>query len=129
MRMRLWTIGCASLFLASCGSLPARDVKPETDLEVLRLGVEQLTRERQPTGAIQRAEDAQDGEQLFGLTIALEDTNWLQNDDKRRIREFVDKATRRIALSRLPSCSWYEFACNRRRRDLTREIDAAGKPP
>lgn len=88
-----------------------------------------MTRERQPTGAIQRAEDAQDGEQLFGLTVALEDTNWLQNDDKRRIRAFVTKATRRIELSRLPDCRWYEFACNRRRRELSKQIEHAARPP
>lgn len=93
------------------------------------MGVEALTRERQPTGAIQRAEDAANGEQAFALLIALEDTNWLQNDDKRRTREFVNKATRRIELSRLPTCSWWQITCRRMRRDVQREIDSDPDPP
>lgn len=93
-------------------------MRPANDLEILRLGVEQLTRERQPQGPVTRVEDATDGQQLFHLGIALEDTNWLQNDDKRRIRTFVDKATKRIELSRLPVCSWYQWRCMARRRAL-----------
>ena len=48
MKTRAWITGCAVIFLASCASLPANDARPETDLELLRLGVEQLTRERYP---------------------------------------------------------------------------------
>lgn len=91
--------------------------------------MEQLTREREPQGVVTRTEDAKDGEQLFGLTIALEDTNWLQNDDKRRIRRFVNAATLRIEQSRLPSCSWYQWRCLRTRRALQAAIDDAGTPP
>lgn len=122
MKIRNWIIGCALIFLASCASSPARDASPATDLELLRMGVEQLTRERQPQGTVTRAEDATNGQELFGLTIALEDTNWLQNDDKRRTRTFVDKATRRIEATRF-TCSWWEFFCKARRRTL-----AAGQP-
>ena len=117
------------IFLASCASLPANDARPATDLELLRLGVEQLTRERQPTGEVTRVEDAATGGQLFGLTIALEDTNWLQNDDKRRTRAFVDRATRRIELSRLPTCSWWQLRCQARRREAQRALDAVPVSP
>lgn len=91
--------------------------------------MEELTRERQPQGPVTRAEDATNGQEAFGLLIALEDTNWLQNDDKRRLRRFVNAATSRIELSRLPTCSWYQWRCQRARRALQAEIDAAGTPP
>ena len=91
--------------------------------------MEQLTRERQPTGEVTRVEDATDGSQLFGVAIALEDTNWLQNDDKRRTRAFVDRATRRIALSRLPTCSWWQLRCQARRREAQRALDAVPVSP
>ena len=129
MRIPTWIIGCALIFLASCASLPANDARPATDLELLRLGVEQLTRERQPQGAVTRAEDATNGGELFGLAIALEDTNWLQNDDKRRTRAFVDRATRRIELSRLPTCSWWQLRCQARRREAQRALDAIPASP
>lgn len=89
--------------------------------------MEQLTREREPTGQVTRVEDAATAEQLFGLAIALEDVNWLQNDDKRRTRAFVDKATRRVELSRLPACRWWQVQCKLERRALRRDLDAA--PP
>lgn len=91
--------------------------------------MEQLTRERQPTGEVTRVEDAATGGQLFGLAIALEDTNWLQNDDKRRTRQFVDRATRRIELSRLPACSWYQLRCKAARRAIERELDTPPPAP
>lgn len=119
MRIPTLIIGCALIFLTSCASSPAKDASPATDLELLRLGVEQLTRERQPQGPVTRAEDARTGQELFGLTIALEDTNWLQNDDKRRTRTFVDKATRRIEATRI-TCSWWNLACKSRRKALAR---------
>ena len=129
MRTLTWITGCAAIFLASCASLPANDARPATDLELVRLGVEQLTRERQPTGTVTRAEDAATGEQLFGLTIALEDALWLSNDDKRRTRDFVERATRRIELSRLPSCRWWQLRCQADRRAIQRQLDTAPAPP
>lgn len=76
-----------------------------------------------------RVEDAANNRQLFDVAVALEDTNWLQNDDKRRTRDFVDQATRRIALSRLPTCSWWQLRCQARRRAIERELDTAKSPP
>lgn len=128
MRILTLTIGFAAIFLASCGTLPASDVKPATDLELLRLGVQELTRERQPQGATQRVEDAAKGEQLYGLALELEGVNWLQNDDKRRLWRFVDKGTRRIELSRLPTCGWWQIKCHLVRRRAQGTIDAIGPP-
>lgn len=91
--------------------------------------MEQLTRERQPTGPVTRAEDATDGDQLFGLTIALEDTVWLLNDDHRRTRAFVERATRRVELSRLPACSWWQLRCKADRRALQRQLDSLELSP
>lgn len=91
--------------------------------------MEQLTREREPTGQVTRAEDAATGEQLFALTIALEDTVWLLNDDHRRTRAFVDQATRRVELSRLPPCRWWQVQCRLERRALVRELDAPPPAP
>lgn len=129
MRILTLIIGCAVMCLSSCATSPANDVKPVTDLEVLRLGVQQLTRERQPQGSVTRVEDAATGDQLFGLSIALEDTVWLLNDDHRRTREFVDRASRRIELSRLPTCSWWQWRCIRERNRIQRQIDAAPLKP
>lgn len=129
MRIPTWITGCGLIFLASCASLPANDARPANDLELLRLGVEQLTRERQPQGAVTRAEDATNGGELFGLAIALEDTVWLSNDDKRRTRAFVDRATRRIELSRLPSCSWWQLGCKATRRAIERQLDSTTASP
>lgn len=91
--------------------------------------MEQLTRERQPQGTPSRVEDATTNRELFNVAVALEDTNWLQNDDKRRTRAFVDRATRRIELSRLPTCSWWQFRCQARRRALERQLDTPPAPP
>lgn len=70
-----------------------------------------------------RAEDVTTGEEAFGLLIALEDAVWLSNDDKRRVRDFVDKATRRIEASRLPACPWWSVPCRLERRALARQLD------
>ena len=128
MRTPTWIIGCAVLFLTSCSSLPANDARPATDLELLRLGVQELTRERQPQGPVQRVEDAKTGEGLFGIAVELEAVNWLQNDDKARLRRFVDKGTKRIELSRLPTCSWVNIKCILLRRRTQATIDAIGPP-
>ncbi len=109
--------------------MPANDARPATDLELVLLGVEQLTRERQPQGAVTRAEDATNGQELFGLTIALEDALWLSNDDKRRTRDFVERATRRIELSRLPTCRWYQWRCQAERRAIQRQLDTPPASP
>ena len=61
---------------------------------------------------------------MFNLGIALEDTNWLQNDDKRRIVAFVDSATKRIELARLPACTWWQFRCKAERRAAQATLDA-----
>lgn len=98
-------------------------------MQLLRLGVQQLTRERQPQGAVTRTEDATDGTQLFNLAISLEDTNWLQNDDKRRTRAFVDAATRRIELSRLPTCSWWHLRCKAERKAIEQDLDKPEPDP
>ena len=93
------------------------------------MGVKELTRERQPQGEVTRLVDARKNSQLFGLAVALEDTNWLQNDDKRRTYAFVDKATRRIELSRMLQCSWVNIACKLRRREVQQRIDAIDLAP
>lgn len=93
------------------------------------MGVTELTREREPQGAVTRTEDAGDGRGLYLLAIALEDTNYLQNDDKRRIDRFVKSATRRIQLSRLPVCRWWQVRCKRDRAELQRLIDQVPPEP
>ncbi len=129
MKTRTWMLALLSLGLLSCASSPASVDSHATDLELVRLGVDQLTRERQPQGAVTRAEDVTDTSQAFGLLISLEDTNWLQNDDKRRVRDFVHKATYRIELGRLPTCRWvWDFRCRRERKAIQERIDAADKP-
>lgn len=129
MKTRTWLPALLALGLSSCGSLPARDVKPATDLAVMRDGVRELTRERQPQAKVTRAEDVTTVGEAGSLLIALEDTNWLQNDDKRRLWRFVDRATRRIELALEPPCPWYSISCRidqaARRRELAPEAAAS----
>jgi hypothetical protein len=63
------------------------------------------------------------------LAVALEDTNWLQNDDKRRIDAFVDQAVRRIRAARMPTCRWFQLTCKAERRAAQKAVDNPGQPP
>lgn len=129
MTTRTWIAGCLALCLSACATLQGSAAKPENDLELLRLGVQQLTRERHPQGPVVRVEDAATDGQLFNLAIALEDTNWLQNDDKARLRAFVDAAVARIQLARRAPCRWWQLTCRADRKAAELALDNPKQPP
>lgn len=101
-------------FLTACATSPASDVRPATDLQVLRLGVDALTQPRLPAGDVQRLEDAATVGQAWDYAADLEDALWLSNRDKANLRTFVDKATAAIEQSRLPECRWWQRSDCRR---------------
>jgi hypothetical protein len=98
------------LSLTACGLLRGKDVRPATDLQVLRLGVQALTEPRTPAGDVQRLEDAATVGQAWDYAGDLEDALWLSNRDKANLRQFVNKATAAIEASRLPECRWFQPA-------------------
>lgn len=76
-----------------------------------RLAVNSMTQPRQPNADVKRVEDAQDTGQLFALAMAQEETIWLSNQDKARIRTFVNDALDLIEKSRRAPCSRWNIFC------------------
>lgn len=107
-------LGLTLLFLSACGSLPERGVSSESDLDVLVMGVEEMAVEREPASDVKRAEDVQTTGEGWSLLLALEDVDWLHEDDKARIVRFVKRATDRIREARNPPCSLWERLTRRR---------------
>ena len=114
MLTRLSLTFALSLSLTACATSPARDVRPATDLQVLRLGVDALTQPRLPAGDVQRLEDAATVGQAWDYAADLEDALWLSNRDKANLRTFVEKASAAIEESRLPACRWWQRSGCRR---------------
>jgi hypothetical protein len=123
VRARIWMLLCASAGLLSCGTLPARDVRPATDLDLLTIGVEELTREREPQSRVTRAEDVTTVEEAGELLIALEDVDWLHEDDKRRLRRFVTRSVERIRISLEPPCQWWNVSCKMDQRGRRQDLE------
>lgn len=107
--------GLISLCLTACASSPVKDAPPATDLTVLVLGVEALTQERTPASTVQRAEDAETTGELFQYTLALEEVEWLHEQDKERTRQFVRESVRVIQRNRQPVCRWWNLSCRLRK--------------
>jgi hypothetical protein len=109
------SLACGLLLsLTACGTLPAKDAPPATDLQVLRLGVEALTAPRTPAGAVQRLEDAATVGEAWDYAGDVEEALWLAEADKVRVREFVGKAAAAMEASRLPECRWWQRSNCRR---------------
>lgn len=109
---RLFALGAILVFLTACASSPAKDARHASDLDVLVMGVEAMAQPREPAGDVKRAEDARTNDEAWGLLLDLEDVDWLHEYDKRRIVDFVKKATDRIKRSRQP-CGWWKSLVNR----------------
>lgn len=107
----LLALGTMLLFLTSCGISPVRVEQRATDLEVMRLGVEQMTQPRTVAGSLQHADEARTNGELMNYALNVEDALWLSNGDKVRVRSFVNSALSVIASGRLPPCRWLDFAC------------------
>ena len=111
MKIQLFAISLLSLCLASCATSRETRALPATDLAVTRLAVNGMTQPREPSADVKRVEDAADTGQLFALALSLEETLWLSNQDKVRIRTFVNDALDLIEKSRRPACSRWNLFC------------------
>ncbi len=70
-----------------------------------------MTQAREPNADVKRVEDAKDTGELFALALAQEETIWLLNADKARIRTFVNDALDLIEKSRRPACRRWNLFC------------------
>lgn len=103
------------LFLTGCGSLPARDDSPASDLQILRQTIASELPERPlPNGRLYCVELAETQRQADACSVALEDNVFLREQDRRRALRLLDQGLRRIELSRDP-CNFFERAFNRKR--------------
>lgn len=81
---------------------------------MLVLGVQTMTKPREPEGDLKNPEDVQTGEEAWNLLLDLDDIKYLLNRDKQNIREFVEKAVDRIKESYKAPCSRWDKLLNRR---------------
>lgn len=107
----LFVLGLISLSLSGCATSPARGAKHESDLDVLVMGVQEMT---QPRGTeLKNPEDVQGTGEAWNLLLDLDDVKYLSNRDKASIRRFVEKAASRIKESRR-ECSRFDRFFNLR---------------
>lgn len=121
MKIRLWLFGMAMLFLSACAISPTRVAAPSTDLQMLKLGLDALTQPRTVAYPIQHPDQAKTGGELFGLSMAQDDTIWLEEQDKVRSRNFYTQAINLLMQKEQPDCKWYQIGCKRSRK---RALDA-----
>lgn len=84
-----------------------------------------MTEPTQVQGPIQERKQATTNGDLWLLSGRQSDALNLANDDKRRVRRFVEAALLAVEKSRLPTCSWYELSCKRERRNLQEQLEKA----
>lgn len=107
-------LGLTLLFLSGCVTSGASGVSSESDLDVLVMGVEEMAQSREPMTDVKRSEDVQNNGEGWSLLLALEDVDWLHEQDKAKIVRFVKRATDRIRQARNPPCTWTEKLFRRR---------------
>lgn len=118
MKIQPWALGLLLLFLPSCAT---QTVKPTADLEIIRLGVQQLTKPRPVTGPTQRRADAATNGELWQYAGAREDQAELSEGDKARVQDFVQDSIAAMKLARIGACGWFDFACRRARKAVQKE--------
>ena len=112
--IRLLMIGLISLFLIACASSTA---VRSTDLKIIRLGVESLTKKTEVQGAIKQRSDAVTNGDLWLYSGRQEDALEVANSDKEQVRIFVIKSLEAMAEERAKKCSFWQFDCKRKARD------------
>ena len=113
--IRLLMIGLISLFLTACASSTA---VRSTDLKIIRLGVESLTKPTKVSGAIQHHKQAVTNGDLWLYSGRQEDALEVANSDKEQVRIFVIKSLEAMAEERARKCSFWQFDCKRKARDV-----------
>lgn len=89
-----------------------------TDLKIIRLGVESLTKKTEVQGAIKKRSDAVTNGDLWKLSGRQEDALEVANSDKEQVRIFVIKSLEAMAEERARKCSFWQFDCKRKARDI-----------
>ena len=111
-------IGALSQFLIGCASSPERVEQRAVDLEIIQLGVVQMTQPRYVQGAIQHPDQAENAGQLMDLSLDQDDTIYLLNGDLLGVRNFVTQSLALIAKSRLTPCKWWNLKCKREQKEV-----------
>lgn len=109
---------------------PVRDDSPASDLTALKSSAERhLAPRRLPNGRLYCVELAETERAQDDCALDLEDLAYLSEQDKARALELIRKGVKRLELSRLPTCSWYQFGCQSKRRAIERQLDSEKPPP
>lgn len=89
-----------------------------TDLKLIRLGVESLTQKTEVQGAIKKRADAVTNGELWQLSGRQDDALLVCNSDKVLVSDFVGGALEAMAEERAAKCSFWQFDCKRKARDI-----------
>lgn len=119
-------VGALVVSLSACATSHVAGTARDTDLELLRLGVDALTTPRQSAGAIQHPHQARSEDELMAVALDLDDLSWLAEADKARTRAFVHSAVEAIRVSRVPACAWWQVACKREARTRLKDSPLQG---
>ena len=112
---RLLISGLICLSLSGCVTSTATR---STDLKIIRLGVESLTKPTKVQGSVQRRRDAITNGDLWLYSGRQEDALEIANSDKEQVRIFVIKSLEAMAEERAKKCSFWQFECKRKARDI-----------
>lgn len=106
--IRPWLIATISLSLSSCAISPIRDDSPESDLDALMVTVQIETEARKlPNGKTYCLEDAMSEGARDECALDLEEALWLSNEDKARLKHFLEKSVKTLKLRRQP-CGFFK---------------------
>jgi hypothetical protein len=118
-----------ALFLPACGTLPARDASPESDLTALKSNAEShLAPRTLDSGRLYCWELATTEGLQDECGPDLEELAWLSERDKARALALVQAFVKRATLQRL-ACRWYQVRCHARRRAIERDLQVLTLPP
>jgi hypothetical protein len=125
-----WLIVLAALFLPACGTQPVRDDSPASDLAALKANAERhLAPRTLPNGKVYCVELAETERAQDDCALDLEDLAYLSEQDKARALVLIRQGVKRLELSRLPTCKWYQLECKGKRRAIEEQLDSTRGPP
>lgn len=113
--IKVLSLGLILSFLPACASQTA---VRSTDLKIVRLGVESLTQKTEVAGSIKKRSDAVTNGDLWLLSGRQSDALEIANADKEQVRIFVIKSLEAMAEERARKCSFWQFDCKRKARDI-----------
>lgn len=112
-----------SLFLAACGTSPAKDDSPASDLDALVASVKENAPKRTlPNGKIYCVEDSKNNDERDDCALDLEDLVWLRERDLARVVRVVEQGIERLRRQRSP-CGWWGRTFGLDRCDPSAPVD------